>query len=238
MTANQIVETKVDTQEKLAAVAGQPTKNFLFANEINTIVDTLQEISEVLQHDPAIIQKIITALENRLRFDINSQGLSSVEKANALVNLGIVTADLLNRANHTGDQPASSISDFSAAVSLLLETFKTSNFLDFASSGQTQLNTKSNRAVADTGYVISFDTPKIYNDNLITLSSAVITNNLTGAQKGIVQKMYIKTSAPNPFPAGWVPYGFVRYTASALTVVYAEWAGGSRVEYWLEKPTS
>lgn len=38
MTANQIVETKVDTQEKLAAVAGKPTNNFLFAYEINEIV--------------------------------------------------------------------------------------------------------------------------------------------------------------------------------------------------------
>lgn len=38
MMQNQIVQTKVDSQEKLAAVAGQPTNKYLFAQEINTIV--------------------------------------------------------------------------------------------------------------------------------------------------------------------------------------------------------
>jgi hypothetical protein len=74
-----------------------------------TDLDTLQEISAALQNNPNVITNIITALANRLRFDINNQGLSSTEKANALANLGIVIADLQNRANHTGTQAISTI---------------------------------------------------------------------------------------------------------------------------------
>lgn len=42
MNANQIVEKKADTPEKLAAVAGKPTRNFLFARELNEIVARLR----------------------------------------------------------------------------------------------------------------------------------------------------------------------------------------------------
>ena len=94
------------------------------------------------------------------------------------------------------------------------------------------------KPVERTGYVMAFDRLAIYNDFSIATSASVITNNLVNAQKGIVQKMTIKTSSLNPFPAGWVLLGFVRYTAGALTNVYCEWISGSRVEYWLEKPTS
>lgn len=50
MLPNQVIETKADTPEKLAAAAGKPTKNFLFANEINTIsglVRTLWSLQQV-----------------------------------------------------------------------------------------------------------------------------------------------------------------------------------------------
>ena len=42
MNANQIVEKKADTPEKLAAAAGKPTRNFLFARELNEIVARLR----------------------------------------------------------------------------------------------------------------------------------------------------------------------------------------------------
>lgn len=72
-------------------------------------LDTLEEISLALQNNPAVVQEMLTALGNRLRVDIATQGLSTTEKNNALANLGLVVADLLNRGNHTGTQVISTI---------------------------------------------------------------------------------------------------------------------------------
>lgn len=81
-----------------------------------TTLDTIQEISDALQDNPDVISEILVSLGKRLRFDINNQGLSSLEKSNALTNLGIVLADLLNRANHTGSQAISTVTGLQAAL--------------------------------------------------------------------------------------------------------------------------
>lgn len=54
-----------------------------------TTLDTLQEIAAALGNNPAAISDILTALGLRLRFDINNQGLSTLEKTNAKTNLGL-----------------------------------------------------------------------------------------------------------------------------------------------------
>ena len=40
------IEEKVDSPEKLAAIAGKPTKNYLFALEVNKIVQAVDDDSE------------------------------------------------------------------------------------------------------------------------------------------------------------------------------------------------
>lgn len=47
MNIGAIIERKSDTVAKLAAAAGKPTKNFLFANEINKIADILRIFTAV-----------------------------------------------------------------------------------------------------------------------------------------------------------------------------------------------
>lgn len=54
-----------------------------------TTLDTLQEIAAALGNNPAAISDILIALGLRLRFDINNQGLSTLEKTNAKTNLGL-----------------------------------------------------------------------------------------------------------------------------------------------------
>jgi hypothetical protein len=44
------IETKVDSAEKLAAVAGKPTENFLFAEELNKIVAKVNEIDGIVSN--------------------------------------------------------------------------------------------------------------------------------------------------------------------------------------------
>lgn len=65
--------------------------------------------------------------------------------------------NLKNRANHTGTQLTSTISDFVSQVGTLitnaLASFKTANFLDFTSSGQTQLDGKSATIISSTTQV-------------------------------------------------------------------------------------
>jgi hypothetical protein len=90
-------------------------------------------------------------------------------------------------------------------------------------------------AVAKTGVVISFTENEIYNTSAAA-GTGNITNNLTGAQLGIVQKLYHQEGSAPSVPAGWVLMGSGTYSTTALNVIYAEWCGGTRVEYWIVQP--
>lgn len=82
------------------------------------------------------------------------------------------------------------------------------------------------------GTVISFTDLTIYN-SVASPATGNITNDLTGAKKGIIQKIYHqRTSAPT-FPAGWVLRGGGIYVPSTLNIIYATFCGGTRVEYWI-----
>jgi hypothetical protein len=96
---------------------------------------------------------------------------------------------------------------------------------------QTQLAEKENIATATTGSEILFVTPQIYNSPA-SPSTANITNDLTGARIGVIQKIYHNHSVAPTVPGGWVLIGGT-YTVSVLNIIYAEWVSGSRVEYWV-----
>jgi len=88
---------------------------------------------------------------------------------------------------------------------------------------------------ATTGSVISFATPQVYN-TFDTPSTADLTDDLTGAKIGVVQKIYSNKAVAPTVPAGWVLMGTGTYTTSTLNVIFAEWVSGTRVEYWITKP--
>jgi hypothetical protein len=87
-------------------------------------------------------------------------------------------------------------------------------------------------ATADTGAVIDFVTSKIFNSPA-SPSTANITDNLTGAKIGTVQKIYHNHSVAPSVPAGWVLLGSGTYQISELNIIFAEWVSGTRVEYWI-----
>jgi hypothetical protein len=87
-------------------------------------------------------------------------------------------------------------------------------------------------AVADTGTIISFDVRTIYNTSS-SPGTTNITDDLTGANLGIVQKLYHNSGTSPTVPAGWVLIGDGIYFTSQLNIIYAEWCGGTRVEYWI-----
>jgi hypothetical protein len=85
---------------------------------------------------------------------------------------------------------------------------------------------------ATTGSVMAFATPKVYN-SIASPSSSNITDSLTGARIGVVQKIYHNAGTAPTVPAGWVKRGTGSYVTSTLNIIYAEWSVGTTVEYWI-----
>jgi len=108
----------------------------------------------------------------------------------------------------------------SASVNKRSEVY---TYADFKSGAQV--------AVSNTGTDISFTQNEIYNTSS-AVGTGNITNDLTDAQLGIVQKIYHQEGSAPTVPAGWVLMGSGTYSTTALNVIYAEWCGGTRVVYW------
>jgi len=87
------------------------------------------------------------------------------------------------------------------------------------------------KTIARTGTQIAFDAPAVYNTVTVP-ATGNITDDLTGARIGVIQKIYHNDAATPTFPAGWVNIGSGSYTTGSLNLIYAEWTSGTRVEYW------
>jgi len=83
-----------------------------------------------------------------------------------------------------------------------------------------------------TGTVVSFTSNQVYNEWDVP-GTGNITNDLTGAKTGIVQKIYHNNSVAPSVPAGWVVVSNGVYVPNILNIIYAEWVKGTRVEYWI-----
>ena len=90
-------------------------------------------------------------------------------------------------------------------------------------------------ATATTGSAISFSIPKVWN-TFSSPSTANLTDDLTGAKIGAIQKIYHNKATAPTVPAGWVLIGTGTYTTSTLNIIFAEWVSSTRVEYWITKP--
>ena len=76
---------------------------------------------------------------------------------------------------------------------------------------------------------ISFNRPRVYN-TFTSPRSANITDDLTDAKVGIIQKIYHQSGTAPTFPAGWVLISGT-YSTSVKNIIRAEWCEGTRVEY-------
>ena len=97
---------------------------------------------------------------------------------------------------------------------------------------QNALDGKVSLQTATTGTLITFTAQKVFG-SVITPETGDIDNDLTGANPGIVQKIYHSHSTAPTFPAGWVKLGSGTYTAGVLNIIFCEWVGASRAEYWV-----
>jgi hypothetical protein len=95
-----------------------------------------------------------------------------------------------------------------------------------------QLDTRLPYTVAATGTDISFAVPQVYYSRT-TPGTGNLTNTLTSARIGIVQKIYHNNAIAPSMPAGWVLVGEGFYIPGVLNIIYAEWSEGTTVEYWV-----
>jgi hypothetical protein len=78
-------------------LSGYATESYVgnsVANLVNSApaaLNTLNELANALANDASFSNTITTALGNRLRIDINSQGLDNTQRTNARTNLGLAT---------------------------------------------------------------------------------------------------------------------------------------------------
>jgi hypothetical protein len=111
----------------------------------------------------------------------------------------------------------------------------TDKLVHYKDSTGTVLEIYGASVAATTGSVISFTTPQVYNTPA-SPSASDLTDSLTGAVIGIVQKIYHNKAVAPTVPAGWVLIGTGTYTTSTLNIIFAEWVSGTRIEYWIVKP--
>jgi hypothetical protein len=86
--------------------------------------------------------------------------------------------------------------------------------------------------VTATGNAVSYTAPTIYN-TFDSPTSGDLTDTLSNAQLGVVQKIYHFDSVEPTVPAHWVRIGFVPYQPNFLNLIFAEYVGNGRVEYWV-----
>lgn len=90
----------------------------------------------------------------------------------------------------------------------------------------------SEETTQGTGVTIHFSAKTIF--NLPTSpSTGNITNNLTNAKLGLIQKIYHNDSVEPTFPVGWVLVGEGTYFTNELNIIYAEYVTNSWIEYWI-----
>lgn len=79
-----------------------------------TALNTLGELSAALGNDANFSGTVAASLDNRLRIDVNSQNLSTLQKANAVTNLGLATVAVSGSYEDLTNKPTISLSQVNA----------------------------------------------------------------------------------------------------------------------------
>jgi hypothetical protein len=138
----------------------------------------------------------------------------------------------IRRQALTGDVTATAGSNSTTIANGVVTAAKTSTGVQ---ASLALADTSLQPTTAATGAVIDFVSSKVFNSPS-SPATGNITDNLTGAKIGVVQKVYHNAGTAPTVPAGWVLLGSGTYTISVLNIIYAEFVSGTRVEYWITKP--
>ena len=89
----------------------------------------------------------------------------------------------------------------------------------------------------ETGLTIHFSAKTIFNGPTLPETFSAITENLTNAKIGVVQKIYHSGATPT-FPATWQLIGEGDYYPNVLNIIYAEYVEPNWTEYWVVQKQS
>ena len=225
-------------------------------SDLNKPISTATQTVLDTKVDKVAGSRLITSAESTLLGNTSGTNTGDETVTTIKTKLGITTLS----GSNTGDQDLSGYQTTLTATNLktLVDTFTTTTtpidddvvpITDSAGTTTKKLRWANFKTtllsyfdsifpritVASTGSVISFNVPVIWNSPS-SPSTANITDNLTGAKIGYVQKIYSNKAVAPTVPAGWVLIGTGTYTTSTLNIIFAEWVSGTRVEYWVVKP--
>lgn len=82
-----------------------------------------------------------------------------------------------------------------------------------------------------TGTSIDWVSEKIYN-TAASPGTGNFTSSTTGANLGVVQKIYHNDGTTPTFPASWVLLSGI-YVTGSINIIYAEYSSATRIEYWI-----
>jgi hypothetical protein len=246
---------------ELQTIDAVPTNGSTKAVESNGVFDALADKVDKVAGSRLITSAESTILGNTSGTNSGNQSLSGVtalgaitadnitvqalNKQSGLNNSEIYSTDLITGArcsmNSNGSMGLKNATTFEVLFKATNATASYNIEAPVKSAGTytlaltSDLTSLAPLTTATTGSVISFATPQIYN-TFSSPSTANITDDLTGAKIGFVQKIYSNKAVAPTVPAGWVLMGTGTYTTSTLNVIFAEWVSGTRVEYWITKP--
>jgi hypothetical protein len=81
------IQTKEDSAEKLAAAAGKPTKNFLFAQELNTVVNSINTLRHLITLNEGNINYI---LSNAIKIELGVIEGSYIDVINEIEEVSLI----------------------------------------------------------------------------------------------------------------------------------------------------
>ena len=235
----------------IPSVDSVPTDGSNEAVSSNGVFDALAD-----KVDKEAGSRLITSAESTLLGNTSGTNTGDETVTTIKTKLGITTLS----GSNTGDQDLSGYQATLTATNLktLVDTFvatttpvdadvvpitnsagtttKKLSWSNFKSTLLAYFDTIFPRVTAaTTGSVISFNVPVVWNTPA-SPSSSNLTDDLTGAKIGYIQKIYHNKATAPTVPAGWVLIGTGTYTTSTLNIIFAEWVSSTRVEYWITKP--
>lgn len=236
---------------ELQTIDAVPTDGSVKAVESNGVFDALAD-----KVDKVAGERLITSAESTLLGNTSGTNTGDETDTTIKTKLGITTLS----GSNTGDQDLSGYQVTLTATNLktLVDTFTTITtpvdadvvpITDSAGTTTKKLSWSNfkttllayfdtifpRKTVATTGSVISFDVPVVWNTPA-SPSASNLTDDLTNAKIGYIQKIYHNKAVAPTVPAGWVLIGTGTYTTSTLNIIFAEWVSGTRIEYWITKP--
>ena len=199
-TATQAaLDTKVNAAFVNAAVA--QGKADLVASA-PAALDTLVELATALGNDANFATTTATALGNRLRTDVATQGLNATQQTNALTNLGVPNVENKNSATIRGELTSVNVTNALGYVPLTV-------------------NAKTNAIAEDPATNKYFTEPRVLASVLTGLSTGVSTSvvaadSVLTAVGKLQAQLSLKAPAANPVFSGVSTVAGVKETRVAM----------------------